>query len=162
MLKAQEASFWTFERLDGPIAAVEKVALASLHELDPEVRIKQSGTQLQIRIDSSIPEALILQKLQDGTGGPFRALRSHTIQQDPQANAAIAGQVLTKDAFFDLAANLTVRPDLLIEYGLPVLVINGNEQEGEAHHALIKSWLSSHPEQQSAILQTLMHNEDAE
>ena len=162
VVKAQDVAFWTFERVDGPVAPVAKLVSVILPELDPQVLISHSGSQLKVRIDRSVTEAVLLQKLQEGTGGPFRSLRSHNVQQEPAANSAIAGQVLSKYAFVDLAANLAEQPELLNEYGIPVLVTNANEQEREAHHALIKSWLSAHPEQQSVILQTLMEHEDAE
>lgn len=162
ILKAQDVTFWTFERVDGPVATVAKLVSVILPELDPQVHISHSGSQLKVRIDRSVTEAVLLQKLQDGTGGPFRALRSQAMHQGPPASAAMAGQVLSKDAYFDLAAKFAEHPELLIEYGLPVPGINATEHEREAHHALVNNWLSSYPDQQSIILQTLMSNEDAE
>lgn len=161
-LKAQDMAFWTFERVDGPVSAVEKFALFSLQELDPEVRIKQTGRQLQVRIDRSFKEAVLLQKLLEGTGGPFRTMRTDTIRQSPPADAAIAGQVMSKNMNFDLAAKFATQPELLIQYGLPVLGVNAAVHEREAHHALVDNWLASHPHQQTIILQTLMSNEALE
>lgn len=161
-LKAQDMAFWTFERVDGPVAAVEKFALFSLQELDPEVRIKQSGRQLQVRIDRSFTEAVLLQKLLEGTGGPFRSVRSNANRQSPPSDAAIAGQVMSKNINFDLAARFAAQPELLIQYGLPILGVNATEHEREAHHALVDNWLATHPDQQSIILQSLMTNEALE
>ncbi len=162
LLKAQDVAYWTFERVDGPMAPVVKLVSVSLPELDPHVHISHSGSQLKVRIDRSVTEAVLLHKLQEATGGSFRSLSSRGLQQEALNYAPSTAQVLTKDAQFDLAAELAERPDLLIEHGLPVLAATAIEHEREAHHALVKTWLVSHPDEQSIILQTLMQNEDVE
>lgn len=148
----------TFERLDGPVASVSKVLPAALKELDAEVRIRHSGDQLQVRIDSTVPEALLLQTLEQATGGPFRSLGLLMVRSQHPANAGIADPVRRSDLKVDIARELVGRPELLDIYGLPRCAVPATEEEREAHHSLIRNWVHEHPQHRAALLLHLQEN----
>lgn len=159
LVKGQDATVTrSFERLDGPVALVAKILPAALRELDADVLIRYSTDQVQVRIDRSVPEALLLQTLEQATGGPFRSLAVLMEQSEHPANAGIADAVRSRDLKVDIARELVERPDLLDTYGLPRCAIAASEEEREAHHLLIRTWVHAHPEHRAALLMHLLED----
>ncbi len=147
-----------FERLDGPVASVSKILPAALRELDADVLIRYSADQVQIRIDRSVPEALLLQTLEAVTGGPFRTLGLLVQLSAHPADAWLADPVRSKDLKVDIARELVERPALLDTYGLPRCAVPATEEEREAHHLLVRTWVHEHPEHRAALLMHLLED----
>lgn len=157
LVKGQDAKVTRgFERLDGPVASVSKILPGALRELDADVRIRHRADQLQVRIDRSVPEALLLQTLEQATGGPFRSLGLLMEQSEHPANAGIADPVRSRELKVDIARELVERPELLDTYGLPRCAVPATEEEREAHHLLIRTWVHEHPEHRAALLDHLL------
>ena len=159
LVKGQAATVTrSFERLDGPVASVATILPAALRELDADVRIRYSGDQLQVRIDRSVPEALLLQKLEDATGGPFRPLVLLLEQSEHPTNAGIADPLRSRELKVDIAGELIERPELLDKYGLPRRVVPATTEDREAHHLLVRTWVHEHPEHRVALLKDLLYD----
>lgn len=159
---AQGAPIRAFERLDGPVAPIEKQLFFSLKGLDPEVRMRHSGDRLELRIDRGITDALLLQTLQEATGVAFRSLTNTTGTVGKSANASTIRESGVWEMPVDVIAEIAERPILLQENGLPAISENASPSEKEAHHALLKNLLVADPSRFAILQQEILKEKSHE
>lgn len=159
---AQERTLWTMERLAGPVEPVAKHALVALISLDENARMEHDGAVLRFKVDAGIPEARLLQALQEATGGPFRTLHQHLAPQHAHEQAVRSAGKELHTRSEDLIARLAANPAWLAAMGAPVASISPTPEEAEAYHALLKTWLQEHPEHRVAVQRIVQYHAEDE
>jgi hypothetical protein len=151
-LLAQQRVFYGFERLDGPVAPVLKLAQVALHGLDHDAVLVGEGIQLKVQVRGTFSQAEVQAVLQQSTGIVLRSLGSPTRMAITTENSAqpVVPEGLGKVSSDDVMALLM---SMAQAHGGPSFVDSGNvEDDMLRFEAAMEEWSIEDPAGSSALM----------